>query len=101
MVVGEGYGDGANAMPIEQRLRFRSAYHLRGAIGIACHGKFRWIDLPQRELARKELDARFLGRKPRRETRGAAGTRGAVGELLGGKNLAQRLGRGLRENTLH
>ena len=101
-VVGQGYGDGANAMAVEQGLRFRPAYNLRGAIGIACHGKFRRIYLPQCELAWKKLDASFLGRKPRRETRCATGTgtRTTVGELLRGEDLAQRFGRRFPEQAL-
>ena len=99
-VVGQRYDNGANAMPVEQRLRSRSAYDLRSAIGIARHGEIRRLDLPQRKLAWKELDASFLRRKPRGKARGAPGAFAAVDELLRGKNLAQRFGRRLDKQPL-
>jgi hypothetical protein len=85
---------------VEQGLRFRAARDLRRAVGISHHGELGRLDLPQRELARKELDAGFLGGKARGQARGAAGTITAVGKLLRGKNLVQRFGGLFRERSL-
>ncbi len=59
-----------------------AADDLRRAVVVARDGKIGGLDLAERQLARKELDAGLLGGKARGEARCAARPVAAVGELL-------------------
>ena len=76
-----------DARAVEDRLRVRAADDLRRAVAVARDGEVRRLDAPGRELARKELHARFLRGVARGEARRAPGPVAAVGELLRGEDL--------------
>ena len=78
----------------------RPAHHARRAVIVAGDGEIRWLDRARRGLARKELDAGFLGGEARGETRGTAGSFAAVLDLFGGEDPAEVLRGCLREQTL-
>ena len=80
-IVRQRQRDRRDPVPAERRLRARSAHRLRRAVVVARDGEIRGLDLPQRGLARKELDAGFLRGEARGEARGASGPVGRVGEL--------------------
>ncbi len=89
-----------DAVASEQRSRGRSAPQQRRAIIVARDREVVGLDLPERRLARKELEAGLLGRKARGETCRAAGAVTAVGQFLRREEPAEIGRRRLREQAL-
>jgi len=68
------------------------ANELRRAVIVARNREIGRLDLPQRRLAREQLDARLLGGEARGEAGRPSGALAAVFEFSPGKDPAQILG---------
>ena len=99
-IVRQRHRDRRDAMPRQEFRGARPANEPGRAVVVARDREVGRFDLPQRRLAREQLDARLLGGEARGEARRAARSVAGVVELLRGKELAQILGRRLGEQAL-